>query len=1740
MNIHLSKSGALLRGYRRHTTPVAALVLTSSLVVALPATAAPAPSPVSPSSAPAAADPVEAAKREAKKQNKRIEITAARSETSTTFANPDGKTLHAELHSTPIRVKDKNGAWQPIDTRLVEEGGVIRPRSAKGALELSSGGDTQLIKIKGDKGAATIAAPGKLPKAELAGSTATYRNVYGPGTDLVITATPTGYRQEIVIRQRPAKDLKLRIPVGLPKGLKFGKASGATPSVPDGEGKKFAELPPAMLIDAAAMDNPEKGKTGTAPAALEQMAKGDAVVLIAKADFLADPAVTYPVTVATASDTWIGAGVPADTFVSDSYPSGQSNSSLDRVIAGRSNSGTVTWRGYVRFDFPLELLGGTVLNGDLRLWNHRSHTCSHTDSPGIVARMITTEWTAASLTLNNQPSVTTTGQVGLKGAYDENSCPQGEGELWYSIEQMVQSWMDGTPHRGVQLSSASEAVSQNWRWYRSSEYDGYDTYPYTPRGPVLIVDYEPASELQVVRFYPDEFEAPSGTYEDDKAWFDSGKVYGENPPAQNLTPEQELADAIASGTSVETRFTDSAYYPEVISDEDLVAGIDNPEDYAEDPPGPAPSPNPEPSPRLPDKVLNANPYFETELAPWTATGGIVERSTDRAHETTGAASAKVTAPQGDAETVVRSEGDLPVVPDLYHSADGWFYPTVDTDVQYGIDWFDSAGTLLSSSVSNHALTADTWSQLTVQEFPPDGATKAQLRLVIPARSSDLVTVYADEMTLLGPTVAPTPTPTPSPPPAGGPGLVAAYGMEETSGATVQDASGHNNTGVASNTTRVSSGKFGNALSFNGTSSLVTVNDAPSLRLSTALTLSAWVRPTTVSNWRTIVMKDPADDYAPPSYGLYASDGSAAAGWLIREDEEVAAPTGTTPLPINTWSHVALTYDGTTARLYVNGNQVDATPFSGSVYNNGGPLHMGGNSVWGEYFSGLIDEVRIYNLAQTSTQIQTDMNTPVASSSPSPTPTPSPIPTPTPSPSPAPGLVAAYGMEEGAGTVVADASGQNNTGTASDTTWVAGGRHGRALSFNGTSSWVTVNDAPSLRLSTGMTLSAWVKPSTVTDWRTVVLKELVGEQYLSYVLYASDGDAPSGSLGMEDAEQDADVWDDTALPINVWSHLAVTYDGSHLRLYVDGSEVGQVAASGRVDFDGGALHIGGNSMWGEYFKGLIDEVRVYNRAQTQAEIQTDMNAPIGATAPAAAQPLAAAGTGSADTEPVVAKLAVRGSTAVGGEMTTDSVTPQLDVWMSGAQIRQATVEVEVIRKPTKARGKQLVWSGKAAGTARSFRKTFQIPKGKLRDGQKVLWRARAVTPSSTGVWTDWQSLTVGVATAAPMAEAETQAAPLVNTSSRADDIKRLLQTNKGDGPNVKYMSHAECLEHTGTNWEEETEYSKNRFDYCRRLPFRAVHWQGRSKVGEIKGLLWLRMTTMLDSRQYFTLRSHIKIISSEGTIADAPLHHYNVPVDAAAVGSGCPNYDPNGPSGMTGWHRVSEWRASSGTEWQMTGRYTATLMSGPDKEGSCAVTPVLMAKMPKLFGSEAVYSATAEARTVRCDTSGRDTWYKSGGCVIPRGPLALQMARDDIAQNTDKGTMQEFSENYDHIAKALRSPKTTAPGRKTFYDLSPNDKNIPGNWGNFLSRAKYAPDIDANHTRASRTCDIEFGARNGRECDEFPFASTQQGAINAKPTNNWSVQLVDSDHNGAHGAVLQAWYINNRVIRSDKFWIHLLD
>jgi len=194
--------------------------------------------------------------------------------------------------------------------------------------------------------------------------------------------------------------------------------------------------------------------------------------------------------------------------------------------------------------------------------------------------------------------------------------------------------------------------------------------------------------------------------------------------------------------------------------------------------------------------------------------------------------------------------------------------------------------------------------------------------------------------------------------------------------------------------------------------------------------------------------------------------------------------------------------------------------------------------------------------------------------------------------------------------VADASGRGLTGTISGATWSTQGRFGNALSFDGVNDWVTVPSNAALNLTTRMTLEAWVFPTAQgTLWRNVIIKERPGGEV--YNLYANTDTGVPAVFAVRSAAPTAPVGTTgtAPVPVGAWTHLAVTYDGSMLRLYVNGVQAGSKAMTGSMVTSTGALRIGGNSIWGEYFQGQIDEIRIYNRALSGTEIQADMTRPV---------------------------------------------------------------------------------------------------------------------------------------------------------------------------------------------------------------------------------------------------------------------------------------------------------------------------------------------------------------------------------------------------------------------------------------------------------------------------------------------------------------------------------------------------
>ena len=208
-----------------------------------------------------------------------------------------------------------------------------------------------------------------------------------------------------------------------------------------------------------------------------------------------------------------------------------------------------------------------------------------------------------------------------------------------------------------------------------------------------------------------------------------------------------------------------------------------------------------------------------------------------------------------------------------------------------------------------------------------------------------------------------------------------------------------------------------------------------------------------------------------------------------------------------------------------------------------------------------------------------------------------------------GTVAEWHLDDGSGSSAADSSGNSNTGTLNGSpAWVTG-KTNTGLQFDGLNTYVSVTDSNSLDLTTGISIEAWVKCGDISQdgsTRRVLDKGayLLGASDKSYFKIFKGGVASSVEK----------TW--TSADVNVWHHLVGTYDGTAVKLYQDGVLVNQTATTGNIDTNTSVLNIGRQSSGAGRFIGIIDEVKIYNRALTLAEVVEHYNpASADTTAPA---------------------------------------------------------------------------------------------------------------------------------------------------------------------------------------------------------------------------------------------------------------------------------------------------------------------------------------------------------------------------------------------------------------------------------------------------------------------------------------------------------------------------------------------
>ncbi len=195
-----------------------------------------------------------------------------------------------------------------------------------------------------------------------------------------------------------------------------------------------------------------------------------------------------------------------------------------------------------------------------------------------------------------------------------------------------------------------------------------------------------------------------------------------------------------------------------------------------------------------------------------------------------------------------------------------------------------------------------------------------------------------------------------------------------------------------------------------------------------------------------------------------------------------------------------------------------------------------------------------------------------------------------------GLLAWWKLDEGAGETVADAGGNHHAGVlVGDPTWTDGVT-GAALEFDGDGDYVDLGNAVDFDIVHQITLCAWIKVNAFdTDWQVIIAK---GDT--AWRLSRDQGNnLHFGCTGLwpEWVRGNVDVND------GQWHHVAGVYDGGELRLYIDGALDVSARTRGSINVNTYPVYIGENAEEpGRAWNGLIDDVRIYDYALSEAEIK----------------------------------------------------------------------------------------------------------------------------------------------------------------------------------------------------------------------------------------------------------------------------------------------------------------------------------------------------------------------------------------------------------------------------------------------------------------------------------------------------------------------------------------------------------
>jgi hypothetical protein len=411
-------------------------------------------------------------------------------------------------------------------------------------------------------------------------------------------------------------------------------------------------------------------------------------------------------------------------------------------------------------------------------------------------------------------------------------------------------------------------------------------------------------------------------------------------------------------------------------------------------------------------------------------------------------------------------------------------------------------------------------------------------------------------------------------------------IDETGGTTAYDISGKNNNGTLMNgTVNGVEGISGRAAYFDGVNDYIELPDSPNIDGMAALTVSTWVNMSQLPAQGTYyqpVSKDAGsqayrfdiDSSGKPQFVVHTENNAWYSNGTIAQSDEA--------ISTNAWHHIVGTYNGSNVSIYVDGvlKKTNSTAISGNIFDATSVLRIGRGSSGG-YFKGNIDKTQIFKKALSPLEIYR-LYYAVSPDMP-------------------------VGMElllnDSSGSIASDTSGNNNNGTLVDNATLVTGISGKAVAFDGAGDYIEVSDSSALAGMSELSVAAWINIDQIPS---------AGTYYLPIAKYAGSGRSylfNIDSIGQPSfvVQTTNNIWytlgtqatdKGVKMKPGKWYYIVGTYDGTNLRLYVNGwmTEYVPNKISGNIFNSAASLIIGANN-----FKGKMDDIKIYSKALTQQEI-----------------------------------------------------------------------------------------------------------------------------------------------------------------------------------------------------------------------------------------------------------------------------------------------------------------------------------------------------------------------------------------------------------------------------------------------------------------------------------------------------------------------------------------------------------